>query len=194
MRIIALFLFASTLLNAQANSVVSADVGLNYVIQPSDVLSFRIFQEPEMEANVRVEADGSVRLPLVGVVSVGAMTVSEAQKHLYKLYDADYFVNPQLSLQVFEFASKSVNVLGQIQKPGKVLIPPDKPLYLSDAIAQAGGPTRLANLRQIQLKRVLESGEIVSENLNFDEIISNPKISDFPLQDGDTLYVIERRF
>ena len=189
-----LFLAAATGLVGQAPDETGSNVGLNYVIQPSDIIQLRIFQESDMDAQVRIEADGSARLPLVGVVRLGGMTVSEAQKFLFKLYDADYFVNPQLSLQVIEYAAKNVNVLGQVNRPGVVLIPPDRPLYLSDAIAQAGGPTRLANLSRIQLKRVLAGGEVVSKELNFDEIISNPDTSDFPLNDGDTLYVVERRF
>mgnify|MGYP001801085807 CR=1 FL=1 len=189
------FLFVAIALSAfgQPSSGLN-NVGLNYVVQPSDILQFRIFQEPDMDAEDRVEADGSVRLPLVGVVKLGFKTVSDAQSYLYQLYDADYFVNPQVSLLVLEYAARNVNVLGQVQRPGVVLIPPDRPLFLSDAIAQAGGPTRLANLGRIQLKRVLETGEIISRELNFDEIITNPNISDFPLRDGDTLYVSERRF
>ena len=146
-----------------------------------------------MDAQVRVEADGSVMLPLVGVVRLGKMTVSEAQRLLFNMYNADYFVNPQLSLQVMEFAIRSVNVLGQVQRPGTITIPHDRPLYLMDAIAQAGGQTRLANLKRVQLKRVTESGEIISQEINFREIISNPKISDLPLQDGDTVFVPESR-
>ncbi|MGB0370889.1 MAG: polysaccharide biosynthesis/export family protein [Opitutales bacterium] len=193
-RFLIILLASWTAALAQSGGNSSGSVGLNYVIQPSDILHFRIFQEPDMEAQVRVEADGSVRLPLVGMVRLGSMTVSDAQQYLFKRYDADYFVNPQLSLQVIEYAARNVNVLGQVHRPGVVLIPPDRPLFLSDAIAQAGGTTRLANLSRIQLKRVLESGEIITRELNLDEIISNPNTSDFPLIDGDTLHVVERRF
>ena len=57
-----------------------------------------------MATSFRVEADGSrSRLPLIGVVKLGDVCFNAAQKRLFEIYNADYFVNPQLSLQVLEF-------------------------------------------------------------------------------------------
>ena len=167
---------------------------VNYVIQPYDLLLFRVFQEPDMDSEVRVEADGSVRLPLIGDVSLFGRTLLDAQELLFKLYDADYLVNPQINLRVLEFAERKVNVLGQVNGPGFVLIPPDRPLFLTDAVAGAGGPTRLANMKKIQLKRTLNNGEVISRELNMERILSDPQSRDFPLEDGDTVFVPERVF
>ena len=52
----------------------------NYILKSSDVIQVSVFLEPDLEKSVRIEADGTVTLPLINKVKVADITVSEAQE------------------------------------------------------------------------------------------------------------------
>ncbi len=164
----------------------------NYRIQPSDILAVTIFQQPDLEKQTRVEADGTITLHLVGRVNVDGLSVSEAREKITELYDRDFLVNPQVDLQVIEFNLDEVQVLGQVRTPGTIVIPPDQDLTLLQAISRAGGFTRLARKGSVKIRRELEDGEKKVFAINASDLISDPDSQDFILQDGDIVFVDER--
>lgn len=168
-------------------------VSANYVLKPSDVIKVQVFQEEDLTKEVRVEADGTVTLPLIGSVKIGGMTVGEAQSLVTELYNRDYLVNPQVSLLVLQFSPKYVQVLGRTTEQRPVEIPSDRELTLTDAISRVGGITRLGNPKQVKIKRVTDDGDTKTMTVNFDRIVTDPDESDIVLQPGDTIYVPERR-
>ncbi len=173
---------------------VSAVVGANYVIKPSDIIEVSVYNEQDLRQTVRVESDNTISLPLIGAVRVGEMTVSEAKELITRLYDRDYIVNPQVSILVLEFSSEVVRVLGAVNSPGIVMIPPDRDLMLTDAIAQVNGISRIGNSRSVQVRRVERDGTTRVLDVNFDQILGDPNARDLPLRDGDTIFVRERIF
>ncbi len=195
-----LLLCCPLLLTAQSdeespNSDQSADsernLTQNYLLHASDLLYFSVFQESDMEVQTRISADGTIRLPMIGKVQVGGLTLADARERIYRLYDADYLVDPQITLEVLEFSERTVKVLGQVNRPGPVVIPPDKPLTIVDAITRANGFTRLANKRKVSLKTTDNEGNPLVIELNINQIMSDPSVPDIPLKDGDTIHVPE---
>jgi len=166
----------------------------NYRIQPSDKIQITIFQEGDLNRSVRVESDGTITLPLIGQVEVGNRTVLEVQELLYELYNRDYLVNPQVSVSVLEFRSRSVRILGQVGSPGMVGVPFDRDLTLLEAISQARGFSRLASSSRVRIRRIMEDGSVRRFTINVDEIIGDPEATDFVLQPNDTIFVPERVF
>lgn len=164
----------------------------NYRIQPSDILSVQVYQQQDLNKEVRVEADGTISLHLVGRVNVEGLTVADAREKITELYDRDFLVNPQLDLQVIQFNLDDVQVLGQVRVPGTVAIPPDDDLTLLQAISRVGGFTRLARKGAVQVRRETEDGETKVFVINASDLISDPDSEDFILQDGDIVYVEER--
>ncbi|MEM7791329.1 MAG: SLBB domain-containing protein [Verrucomicrobiota bacterium] len=77
-----------------------------------------------------------------------------------------------------------ITILGDVNKPGNYVI--SKGSGLIDALAEAGGETRTANIRVITLKN--SEG---TTTVNLKEIISG-HIEDIELQSGTTIYVPER--
>lgn len=166
----------------------------NYVLQPRDILQFRIMGEPEYNLEIRVSSDGTVILPLLNTVKLGGMTVNEARERLYNLYNADYFVEPQIQILLLQYAEKRVEVIGQVNRPGTILIPPEQNLTLVTAISAAGGTTRLANDRAVRLTRTLANGQKQTTEHNVQDILRDPNQKDVPIMEGDFIYVPERRF
>jgi len=175
-----------------SSSGVGIVVGENYILKPSDVISVNVYQEDDLEKSVRIEGDGSVALALIGKVKVAGMTVAEAQSLITDLYNRDYLVDPQVSVLVVQFSPKVVHILGSVNSPGVVQIPPDRDLTLTEAIAGVRGVSRLGNPKAITIKRIDENGRARQMEVNFSRIVTDPNVKDIVLKEGDTIWVPER--
>jgi len=164
----------------------------NYKIQPSDVIAVVFYQHNDLDKEVRVEADGTISLHLVGRVNIEGLTVSDAREKIVELYGRDYLVDPQVDVRITSFNYGKVQVLGQINSPGTIPIPPDEDLTLIQAIATAGGFTRLARKGSVKIRREMEDGETKVFSINASDLISDPDAQDLVLQDGDIVFVDER--
>ena len=178
--------------NANASSDFGIVVDENYILQPSDVIQVSIFLEPDLEKSVRIEADGTVTLPLIKKVKVADLTVSDAQELITQLYNRDYLVDPQISVLVVSFSPKIIRVLGSVNRPGVIEMPPDREMTLTEAIASANGISRLGNPKSITIKRVNESGKTQQFEVNFNRILMNANAKDMILKEGDTIWIPER--
>ena len=167
-------------------------VGENYILKPSDVITVEVFQELDLNKSVRIQGDGSVALALIGKVKVAGMTSGEAQALITDLYNRDYLVDPQISLLVVEYSPKTIRILGSVNNPGVVPIPPDRDLTLIEAMASVRGVSRLGNPKSITIKRVEEDGRARQMEVNFSRIIQDPNSKDITLKEGDTIWVPER--
>lgn len=165
---------------------------LDYVLQPNDLIRVVVFQEPDLEREVRLSADSKITLPFLLAVDLKGKTIAQAQAAIRDLYNQGYLVNPQISITVLEYSKELVNVLGQVNNAGPVNIPPDQPLNLLDAIARAGGFTRLADRKHVRLTRMGEEHRTVTTTINVDDIIQSTNSDQQLLQKGDVIYVPER--
>lgn len=188
-----LFRYALVLLTVtagtRAQEVLSSD---DYVLQPLDLLQVRVFQELDMDREVRISHDYAVSLPLIGRVDLRGLTVRDAEARIRDLYDRDYLVNPQINITVLQYARRTVNVLGAVVSAGEIEFPREEGLNLLDAIARAGGFTRLADRRRIRLTRRAEGGELVNYVINADELIDGNSSQVWTLQNNDLIFVTER--
>ena len=167
-------------------------VGDNYVLKPSDVIQVEVYQENDLDKSVRIEGDGTVALALIGKVKLAGMSVAEAQSLIIDLYNRDYLVDPQISVLVVSFAPRVIRVLGSVNSPGVVEIPPDRDLTLTEAIAGVNGISRLGNPKSLKIKRVNGDRGALQMQVNFSKIVTDPDVDDVVLQEGDTIWVPER--
>ncbi len=166
----------------------------SYRLSPLDVLNIKVFQEPDLDTVYKVNADGEIVMPLIGAVRIGGLTVSDAQSRIKELYEKDYLVNANITIFVAEYAPRRVYVIGQVLRPGEVLFPVEQELTLSRAIANAGGPSRIAKTSAINVKRKLADGTIRVFEVDLDAILNDKTATDFPLRDNDTIEVRESAF
>ena len=163
-----------------------------YKLRPMDLIKIQVFQEPELDRELRVSQDQTIALPLIGVVNVKDRTVRETELLVTELYQRDYLVNPQINITVAEYSQRTINVLGQVNSPGSVVIPPEKNINLLDAIARSGGFTRLANRNKVSLTRTKSDGQTVNFVIDADQLVSGDTNNRSPVQDGDVIFVPER--
>lgn len=164
----------------------------SYRLRPMDLVKVQVFQEPDLDRELRVSHDYTIVAPLIGVIDVHNLTVREAELLLTELYKKDYLVNPQINMTVMEYAPRNVNVLGAVNSPGSVVMTPEKDMTLLDAIARSGGFSRLANRTRVSLTRTLTSGQTENYTVNADELVSGDNVARWMVQDGDIIYVPER--
>ena len=166
----------------------------DYTLQASDLIEVQVFQEDDLTRDVRLSQEYTVTLPLIGTVNLKGKTVRQACDLIRDLYNRDYLVNPQVSVIVKEYAARTVNVLGAVNKPGAVDFPPEQPMNLLDAIAKAGGFSRLADRGKVKLTRVQSDGKAETHIIDADQIIQGRVQETWPLQKDDVIYVPERLF
>ena len=104
-------------------------------ITSGDVLIVRIFGQPEFAPPVRVSVDGTIQLPLIGVVPVAGLTVHRAEDLIAeRLTNAGMYLNPQVTLQVAEAAGQFVTVGGEMH----AVVPVNGERRLLEVLAAAG--------------------------------------------------------
>ena len=178
--------------DSSSSSGLGIIVGENYILKPSDVISIDVYNELDLSKTDRIQADGSVTLPLINKVVVAGLTISDAQELITELYNRDYLVDPQISVIVTQFAPKYVTIFGQVNRPGDIEMPPDREMTLTEAIAKANGISRLGNPRSVTIKRVKKNGETEILQINFNKVTMDSKADDIILKEGDTITVPER--
>jgi polysaccharide export outer membrane protein len=93
-------------------------------------------------------------------------------------------------VSVIEYRSKTVTVLGQVQKPGSFPLSPG--MTLLQAISMSGGFTSIAQKSKVSLSRAT-SGKAETVTINVEAIYTGAE-QDIFLQSGDRIYVHERVF
>lgn len=164
----------------------------DYVLQPSDLIRVLIFQEPDLLREVRITQECTITLPLIGTIDLRDRTVRQAEEIIRSLYDRDYLVNPQVNLTVLEYTQRTVQVVGAVNQPGAVVFPPEQKMGLVEAIARAGGQSRLADLKRVRLTRTTAEGRAENLIINVDDMMKGASNEKYLLQKGDIVFVPER--
>jgi polysaccharide export outer membrane protein len=163
-----------------------------YRLNPSDRIVVNVFGEPDLNTDVRIAEDGTIRMPLIGAVPVANMTVNEAVGQITRMYDKDYLVNPVVTILLAEQRKATVTLLGHFNKQGPIEIPLDG-MPITQVIAEAGGFTRLASPSRVTVKRVVNGREEVHK-VDAKEQTEDAKTAIFKCLPGDVITVAERFF
>ena len=98
------------------------------------------FHTPEFHTAVRVNADGTVLLPLVGQVTLVGLSEQEASRAIEKSFvDTGMLLHPQVSVLVTAAVGQDVSVMGEVARPGVYAYTAHHRLL--DLIAAASGLT-----------------------------------------------------
>nr|WP_240624657.1 polysaccharide biosynthesis/export family protein [Aurantiacibacter odishensis] len=158
----------------------------NYPLNPTDIVQISVFREPDLSFDsVMLNSDGQVVMPLLGPVQLAGLTPTMASERLEELYGTRYLRNPQVSVNIREFASHRVTVEGKVENPGVFEFQPGT--RLSGGIALANGTTRVADLQDVAVFRQVEGGMAVAK---FDyAAVRSGQMLDPVLMPGDRVVV-----
>jgi polysaccharide export outer membrane protein len=113
----------------------------DYKVGAEDQLAIVIYGQEKLNRELRVNGQGEIAMPMVGVLKVEGMTPQEIETRLAQLYDAKYLVNPQITVTVKEFRHQRVAVTGAVAKPGSYEL--IGPRTLLEVLSMAGGFSNL---------------------------------------------------
>lgn len=155
-------------------------------LAPGFLLSMEVYDTPEYSMELRIDSAGAINIPMVGNVHVADLTLVEAAKQLSaSLRDAKILNDPHVNLNIEEYASREVTILGEVHTPGRVELL--APRHLDDVIAMAGGETEFAG-KTIEIRH--ETGvEPRSVVIHYSRNIDNHILSDTTVRPGDTVTV-----
>ncbi|BAZ52021.1 polysaccharide export protein [Nostoc sp. NIES-4103] len=161
-----------------------------YVVNPIVVLSLT-GQRPDLSFQAQINPEGNIVVPQVGTVSLKGLSLEEAQEKI-RLSLSKIVVEPLLAVSLVSPRPIQVTITGEVYRPGIYSVSPTTP-RVADALLSAGGSTMTADLRQVQVRRKLIDGSVISQNLDLYAALQNGDSQPtLRLQDGDAI-VIPRR-
>lgn len=145
-------LFLASLLGNADSSLSSSSL---YLLSSFDMVSISVYGQQDLSSSQRISDEGAVSVPLLGDILVAGNTVSQAQKLIEKAFiEQLYLVNPVVTISIDEFSPKVVTVLGEVEKPGSIEIPPGRnSLPIQVLIAEAGGFSGAAQKTEVHVNR-----------------------------------------
>ncbi len=175
------------------NSGVSAPAG--YILSPNDQVAVEVFGEDDLRTNGRLNGDGNLSVPLLGSIHLAGLTLTQAASKLTELYARDYLVNPKVNVMLLGYAKRRFSVLGQVNRPGSYEMPDGSPggIDLLEAIAMAGGYTRIAAPERVNVRRHTAAGGDQIFKVNAKRFTRGSGGS-FRVEPGDTVTVGESIF
>jgi polysaccharide biosynthesis/export protein len=131
--ILILLLALTGLAGAQELPILSTDAPVG----PRDVLDISVLEDKSIAARVTVSEEGTIVLNVLEKVQVAGMTASQLEARLKTMLEETYLAKATVTVQVIEFASKPISVVGSVVRPGRISATGNTTLI--QAITQAGG-------------------------------------------------------
>ncbi len=130
--------------------------GPEYRVGMGDKLEIAVFGHDDLSKTVEVRSDGTINYPLIGDVAVAGKSVAQIDADITERLARDYLVEPQVSVDVRDYQSQWVTVLGEVRTPGRYVLRRD--MRIIDLLAEAGGATKEAGSEIYITRREADGG------------------------------------
>lgn len=145
-------------------AVTSASAQTGYTLRPGDVLRIEVLEDPSLNRETLVLPDGTIALPLVGLVQAGGRGLDAVQAEITQKLTPNFAAAPTVYVGIAQLSSQqaaggaaaapagvTVFLMGEFSNPGKLNVEPGSTLL--QVLAQSGGMTNFAAKKRIQLRR-----------------------------------------
>jgi len=150
-----------------------------YKLGPGDTLNITVYEQADLTNKYVVDGSGNLAFPLIGKVAAAGKTTDEVRDIITTELNAGYLVNPKVTVQMASY--RPYYILGEVAKPGSY--PYSAALTVREAVAVAGGFTRIANESSVKVTRPSPAG---TESID--------ETPDDYVEPGDTITVERRLF
>ena len=191
--VLAIALAAAVPLAAQQRQSLMEEVGRENLpsqqLGVDDLVAVSVYDAPELTRTVRVEADGTIHLPLLasGMKAAGAFPRDLEASIAAALKSEQILVDPIVKVTVVEYHSRPIAVIGAVKKP--LTFQAVGTVTLLDALARAEGLTTDAGA-EILLTRAPGGIEHIAVKLLIEK--ADPAVN-FTLHGGEEIRVPEAR-
>lgn len=186
------------LLAALSASVAAAQS--RYAISRGDVLQVEVLEDSSLNRSVLVLPDGTISFPFVGSIPAAGRSIEQVRAALTAGIASNFAAPPNVYVSVGQLAERpartqaeepviDIFTMGEIAKPGRFELPPGTTLL--QALASAGGFTKFAAVKRVELRRT-------DPNSGTEQVyLFNYRGGGIPgstvLREGDVIVVPERR-
>ena len=146
----------------------------DYILGPSDLLQIDVFQVDELSGTERINAAGYIKMPLIGLVKVAGLSREQSEDLITELYADGYLQDPQVNIDIMEYVSHQITVLGHVTNPG--VYPLKGKTTLLQALAMAGDAGALANEEEVVVFRSDETGVVVGYVVNLEAVLAGTTV------------------
>ena len=146
----------------------------DYILGPSDLLQIDVFQVDELSGTERINAAGYIKMPLIGLVKVAGLSREQSEDLITELYAEGYLQDPQVNIDIMEYVSHQITVLGHVTNPG--VYPLKGKTTLLQALAMAGDAGALANEEEVVVFRSDETGAVVGYVVNLEAVLAGTTV------------------
>lgn len=162
----------------------------NYRFAPGDQVIISVWGASNETIDQVISPEGSINVPNVGPVYLMGKSLVQAQNYLKEQLGRSYSgllggnPNTFLSLSLGKMRSLTVNVVGDVTRPGTVTLPSLS--NITSALYLAGGPSLTGSVREIKLYR---GGKLVSSFDSYDYMLNGKYDTNIRLEDNDLIVV-----
>jgi polysaccharide export outer membrane protein len=146
-------------------------------LEPGDLVRLKIWREPDLSGDFRVDEKSMVVFPKIGTVDVSRLAVDSLHALLVSSYSR-YLQNASVDVTFL----RRIDILGEVKTPGLYHVDPT--MTLPDVLAMAGGVTPDGDANKIQLIR--------RGNKELVHLAQGISLVDSTLRSGDQLRVPQR--
>lgn len=153
-----------------------------YVIGAEDVISIRVWREPENSGTFNVRPDGKVSVPLLGEIQAAGLTPEQLSANISTGLQK-VMVHPEVTVGVEKVNSKKYFIQGEVNRPGSYSLVIDTTVL--EALVNAGGFREFANTKKIVILRGSERLKF-----NYHEVTKGKKMEqNILVKPGDQIIV-----
>lgn len=167
----------------------------NYIVGPDDELIVDIYGYSEDHYTLSVNAEGTVKIPKIGNVHVGGLTIQEVKRKIVSKLSKIFLglksegsgasaTNLYASITLGNIRQINVLVQGEVENPGIYTVP--SLAKAMNLLYLAGGPTTQGTFRKIELIR---NNKVIGTIDLYDYLLGGILKNDFTLEDRDILKV-----
>ena len=155
-----------------------------YQIGPQDILAISVFGHDELTQTVVVQADGTLTYPLVGRIPAYDKTAKDLERDLTERLGKSFIRNPQVTVAIREYRSKTVLVAGEIGHPGTY--PLAGGMTIVEILAKAGPVSPGAAAEVIVVRPKGEShGPVLPSEMTDSALVEILRVNVRAIESGD---------
>ncbi len=156
------------------------------IINPGDEIEIIVWQNDEFNTRTTVTSEGTIAMPLIGVVTVAGKTKEELDRELTEKLQRYIQGEIRLTISLISKRENIISVFGAVSSAQNVQLVDEISLF--ELLAMAGGPATDADLRHVKVYRRDHDPRYSTINLNeyLEEGRLDPSIKVGP---GDVVYI-----
>ena len=180
-------IFSNNNLTFEPNLRIATPV--NYIIGPDDEIVVIISGYQEYNNRFKVNPEGFITIPNVGVVYVAGLTFEQASQRIKEKLAANGYSNirtglTKVNITLGNIRSIKVTLLGEVKKPGTYTLPSLATVF--NALYASGGPSERGSFRNIEVIR----GNKVVDTLDIYDFLTRGDLrSNILLADQDIIRI-----